>query len=342
MAAAQQREERLKQGEAFRSNAFTLIKEMWNLSNTPSKYTAVLMDEFLHSVFFLGKINKPPFSPEDIVSDDKKLNDLKDRYPLPFELYSSQLPRRSPFSCVLDMIVYLTRETLQGERQEEEIETEIIKWLQELIRPLKDGKKTKKPLVSSTICVSHSTNTPNTVRYYGVSMSTSGPNPGKILVAASCLSSWDSYVAGAVMTYYPERSKQYVKKKYFDGTIKLPKHVRCQAFNLSEKKEKLPCISCGNLFGLTPTSDDEWSYGNCAEAESVSNLLINVVEIREQAALSSETTSETKYNEDRKKAEDSVRKELKGFVGTMGLSRWCGEFYTPQPANIRFSKSGKF
>ncbi|XP_035849165.1 uncharacterized protein LOC116041278 isoform X2 [Sander lucioperca] len=322
MAAAFREEPPIKE-DPFRSNAFTLIEEMLDLSYPPSKYTAGLMDEILHSIFFLGKINKPPFSPEDILSDDEMLNALKGRYPQPFELYSSQLPRRSPFSCVLDMIVHLTRETRQGERQEEEIEREIIKWLQDLIRPLKESKKRnkKKPLVSSTICVSHSTETQNAVRYYGVSMSTIGPNPGKILIAASCFSSWDSSVAGAVMTYYPNK----VKREYFDGTIILPEHVRCQAFNLFENRVMPPCRSCRNLFGLTTNENNEWPYGNCAEAESVSNLLRHVEEVREQAAPSSETCTE----ENRQKAAECVRKELEGFVRTERF-KWKGQFYTPR------------
>ncbi|XP_032391014.1 uncharacterized protein LOC116701419 [Etheostoma spectabile] len=311
-----------EKGRPFQNQCVDAYQQNVGTELPPSEYTGALMDEILHSIFFLGKINKPtPYSPEDILSDDEMLSDLKRRYPLPFELYSSQLPRRSPFSCVLDMIVHLTRQTHQ---EEQEIETEIIKRLQDLIRPLKDNKKKnkKKPLVSSTIGVSHSTKTPNAVRHYGVSMSTIGPNPGKILVAASCFSSWDSYVAGAVMSYYPDN----VKKNYFDGTIVLPEqHVRCQAFNLLENRDKPPCRSCGNLFGLKTKENNEWAYGNCAEAESVSNLLKNVGEIRKQAAPSSETCTE----ENRRKAAESVRKELEGFVRTERF-KWKGQFYTPR------------
>ncbi|XP_035849166.1 uncharacterized protein LOC116041279 isoform X2 [Sander lucioperca] len=318
MAAAQQREEFLEQ-EPFRRNAFLIIDKMVKLNSEHANI--MLVDEILHSIFFLGKINKIPYSPEDILSGDEDLlNALKGRYPQPFKLYSSQLPRRSPFSCVLDMIVDLTRQTHQGKRQEQEIEKEIKEKLRRLIRELELGKN--EPLVSSTICVSHSPKTPNAFRYYGVSMSTSGRNPGKILIAASCFSSWDSYVAGAVMTYYPNK----VKREYFDGTIILPKqHVRCQAFNLFEERDKLPCRSCGNLFGLTTDEKKEWPYGNCAEAESVSNLLANVVEIREQARPKAETCTEEK----RQKAAECVRKELEGFVRTERF-KWKGQFYTPQ------------
>uniref|UniRef100_A0A3B5A4E0 Uncharacterized protein n=1 Tax=Stegastes partitus TaxID=144197 RepID=A0A3B5A4E0_9TELE len=82
-------------------------------------------------------------------------------------------------------------------------------------------------------------------------MSTSGANAGKIVIAASSCSTWDDYVAGAVMTYYPVMSK----KEYFDGTIKIPDYVRCQAFNLKSGGKMNPCKSCGNLFGLTGLED---------------------------------------------------------------------------------------
>ncbi|XP_039677224.1 uncharacterized protein LOC120572145 [Perca fluviatilis] len=265
------------------------------------------MDEIIHSIFFLGKINDPDFDPESIVTDAKMLVGLKDTYPGPFKCYSSQLPKRSPFSCVLDMIVLLT-----GEENEEEIKKKV----REISKQLRRGKTS--PLISSTICVSQ---IPNSVRYYGVSMSTAGCDPGKIMIAASCLSSWDSYVAGAVMTYYPNKTK----KDYFDGTIKLPENVRCEAFNIREggnKTPKPPCGSCENLFGLKPK---EWPYGNCAEVESLSNLFKNVEEVSEQAR----PTSANSMEKNRRRAEESVQKELRRLLKQHNFT-WDGNFFTPQ------------
>lgn len=64
----------------------------------------VFPQQILHSIFFLGKINKIPFSPEEIISDGDILKALKKKIPRPFQFYLTQLPRRSPFSCVLDMV----------------------------------------------------------------------------------------------------------------------------------------------------------------------------------------------------------------------------------------------
>ncbi|XP_070702624.1 uncharacterized protein [Pempheris klunzingeri] len=274
------------------------------------RHPTELVDEVLHCIFFLGQINNPRYSPKDILSDDNMLNMLKSIYPQPFQLYSSQLPKRSPVSCVLDMIVDLTGQ---------EKENAIIKQLQTLILQLKVDQATD--LVSSTICVSQNTKIPTSVRYYGVSMSTSGSLPGRIVVAASCLSNWETYVAGAVMTYYPKKEK----KTYFDGTIKLPAYVRCQALRLSDRGPMPPCRSCGNLFGLKTSEHKEWSYGNCAEVESLSNLLKSENEVREQARPTSDTYTEKNL----KRARESVMKELTGLVKTVQF-RWDGEFYTPQ------------
>ncbi|KAF3833681.1 hypothetical protein F7725_024885 [Dissostichus mawsoni] len=294
------KEEFLNETRYFRHNAAAIIKKMKELNDSRQGRAKLLVDEILHSIFFLGRINTPPISPGKIVKKSKMLKKLKKEFPRPFELYSSELPRRTPFSCLLDMIVFL-----KGRQNENEIKQK----LQELIRELhpkasEPPKKKKIPLVSSTICVSQKN--PKSEKYYGVSMSASGKLPGRIMVAASCLpGSWDSYVAGAVMTFNPEDKS---KKSYFDGTIQLPQPVTCQAFSLhGEGAQKLPCTSCANLFRLRGNYEVGWPYGNCAEVESVSNLFKKDTEVREQAR----PTSEKFTTENRSKAEESVREDLR-------------------------------
>lgn len=153
-------------------------------------------------------------------------------------------------------------------------------------------------------------------------MSTSRCNPGRILIAASCFSYWDDYVAGAVMTYYPEK----VKKSYFDGTIKLPDSVTCNAFNIKNGEHMNPCRSCGNLYGLKTSETKQWAYGHCAEAESVSNLLKNEEQVKNQAR----PTSHTFTPENRKKAEDDALKNLKGMLRMIHFNTWDGSCYNPQ------------
>ncbi|KAK1880618.1 3-dehydroquinate synthase [Dissostichus eleginoides] len=307
--AEEQREDELYESEyPFIKNAQAIIRKMIELNLSSQNKKELLVDEILHSIFFLGMINAPPFSPEDIFTDSEMLGALRLYYPLPFQHYSSQLPRRTPFSCVLDMIVFL-----EGRENEEEIKQK----LQEIITEL--HLKKMEPLVSSTICVSQKN--PNSEKYYGVSMSTSGRDPGRIMVAASCLpGSWDSYVAGAVMTFNPKKRM----RSYFDGTIKLPEPVTCKAYSLHGGGPVVPpCKSCRVVwFGRKDMN--EFPYGNCAEVESVSNLFKNDKEVREQAR----PTSEKVTTKNRSKAEKSVREDLRNLLKTFKLP--CDyHFYIP-------------
>ncbi|XP_071356363.1 uncharacterized protein [Trachinotus anak] len=315
MEEQRRREEFLKTQEGFRRNAFKIITKMvdWCNRTQGSKH---LVDEILHSIFFLGKINKVPYSPESIIDDEEMITNLQEKYPQPFECYLTQLPRRSPFSCVMDMVV---------KQEKQENENHIKESLTNLINSLEENF-----LVSSTICVSQKSN--NSVRYYGVSMSTTGPNAGNIVIAASCFSAWDNYVADAVMTYYPEKGqkgKEHKKKSYFDGTIKLPESVVCKAYSLSNGDEIPPCKSCGNLFGFPTDQKKEWPYGHCAEAESLSNLLKNEQEVKRETKQGSDTCKP----ENRKKARESVLDKLRAVLSTIQFNKWSqqnGQFYNPQ------------
>lgn len=188
--------------------------------------------------------------------------------------------------------------------------------LQKLILKLK--KDNAKELISSTICVSQPDKKPDSPRYYGLSMSTHGPNPGRVMIAAACFSYWDGYVADAVMTYYPVKEK----KNYFNGTIKLPDSIRCQAFNITQIKEMPACKSCANLFGLRTCEKKEWDYGNCAEAESVSNLLKNESTVKRGTQQASYT------EENRERARESVLKELRRCL-RLTRFQWDDSYYTP-------------
>ncbi|KAK2830128.1 hypothetical protein Q5P01_018059 [Channa striata] len=267
-----------------------------------------LVDEILHSIFFLGRVINSKFVPNYIFNVDEVLVHLQRNYPGPFQQYLSQLPKRGPFSCVLDMAVMIN-----GQENEDKIKQS----LSELVSSL-SGNEPKR-LSSSTLCVSQKST--SSERHYGVSVSTSGHNASKILIAASCLSTWDEYVAAAVMTFFPENER----KSDFDGTIKLPPHVRCQAFNIIDGEEKPPCKSCENLFGLSTDESKEWPYGNCAEAECLSNLLKREADVRMEAAPKSPLYTESS----RIKARDNLLNVLRAVLKEVHF-KWEDEnFYSP-------------
>lgn len=204
------------------------------------------------------------------------------------------------------------------EKKGQQKESEILKSLRDVILKLKEGRP--KELVASTACVSQPKNDNNSTRYYGLSMSTSA---NWIVIAASCLSNWDEYVAGAVMTFYPNKQK----KPYFDGTIKLPGQVRCQAFSLNDKLDPiLPCKSCASLFGFPVSGEDAWTHGNCAENESISKLLKHEQQVKEQA----QPTSPTYTEANKRKAKEQVLEVLKKCLDNPKRKiQWDGTYYSP-------------
>ncbi|RVE68924.1 hypothetical protein OJAV_G00096070 [Oryzias javanicus] len=139
--------EYLTEEAVFRRNAFIIITTMVDLNIQTRQDTSMLVEEVLHSLFFLGAINCPPFSPRSLLDDDEILDHLNTEYPLPFQLYSTQLPRRSPFSCLLDMVV-----SLYGQENENQIKDKLKIIVNEGSSKIK--KKRKQILFSSTICIS--------------------------------------------------------------------------------------------------------------------------------------------------------------------------------------------
>lgn len=134
-------------------------------------------------------------------------------------------------------------------------------------------------------------------------MSTSTRDAREIMVAVSCCHEWDEYVAGAVMTYFPNKKKNKSKdrKTEIDGTIRLPENVKCRAFSLLDGKVKPPCQSCANLFSLKTSTIEKWPYGNCAESESLSNLFKNEARVKNRVELQTPMSWTAEYKEGAKK-----------------------------------------
>ncbi|XP_029590873.1 uncharacterized protein LOC115175624 isoform X2 [Salmo trutta] len=264
----------------------------------------VHVDEILHSIFFLGFIHKPQQTPKDILGE--LMPKVEETFPRPFVSYKFELPKRTPFSSVLDMVV-----SLHGPDNE----IDILKTLQKIAIDMSEPKM-KYQFTSSTICVSQRKEVQGTNRYYGASMSCNGRQEGQIMVAVSCLRTWNCRVSNAVMTYDPITKE---KRNNFDHTFTLPTNVRCQAFNVKTRNEMSPCKSCHNLFGLETTETNIWPYGNCAEAESLSKLF------------NGETFDDAQVVNDevRMQVIQSVSTDLQRKLRSIKYE-WNGNYYIPQ------------
>ncbi|XP_035989751.1 uncharacterized protein LOC118561623 [Fundulus heteroclitus] len=306
----------LRVNEPFRENAFLLIDMMLKMAPKTRENTSQLVDEILHSIFFMGMIHTRPFSPGEIFAGhDEMLAEVQNTYPEPFRRYFRRLPRRSPFSCVLDMVV-----SWRGQENEEDIRTR----LQAIKNRLIQDYLGRRPLSSAMLCVSRVIDQNESKRHYGVSMSAPWYPSRQILIAASCFSFWNEFVADAVMTFYPEK----VRRENFDGTFWLEPRVNCQAFDISWGQRRSPCLSCHNMFGLTTIDTREYPYGNCAEAESLSKLLT------EGEARMRVKRSATWNEENRVRVRQEVRSYLVRLLRNVNGFEWDNNYYTPQRARL--------
>lgn len=62
--------------------------------------------KILHSIFFLGFIHKTSLTFEDILSA-KMVEIVRQEFPEPFMKYRSHLPKRTPFSILLEIVSHI-------------------------------------------------------------------------------------------------------------------------------------------------------------------------------------------------------------------------------------------
>ncbi|KAH1182686.1 hypothetical protein KIL84_004178 [Mauremys mutica] len=120
-------------------------------------------------------------------------------------------------------------------------------------------------------------------RFYGASLSCKGRHERCIMIELSSVKTWHKAMAYAV------------HHGATGPAITFPEGVWSQAFqfNVKEQKyqEKSPCKKCQHMFRnvnfwpparpIAPTNGDKWQYGNCAEVESLSKLLLGTRVVEE-------------------------------------------------------------
>ncbi|XP_029590530.1 uncharacterized protein LOC115175440 [Salmo trutta] len=147
----------------FKTNAANIIGRVVKLCAThDDTHIITLAEEMLHSIFFLGNIHVRKCSPEMILSSGM-LEIVREVFPRPLASYSTELPRRTPFSCLLEMVVTLKNN-----------DRDIKDHLSNLITEL--GLVGDHKMIAATICVSYYTDDQHKpmFHYYGASLSSTG------------------------------------------------------------------------------------------------------------------------------------------------------------------------
>ncbi|XP_058870642.1 uncharacterized protein LOC117404981 isoform X2 [Acipenser ruthenus] len=223
-----------------------------------------VMTEVLHCIFFLGHIYKNPVPPEFFFPTKELLQQYKELFPRAFQQYASHLPTRTPFSILLDLVL-----RRNGSTNSEAI----LKSLAKIKKALQDDDQADNNYTLRATVITECYSGQGQERFYGASLSCSGGVETKIMIALSCIQTWNEAVAHAVWN---------VEKK---GYIKFPRDVFCTAYKIDPESDSYvmiaPCSKCYTIFtGVTfepPFSSERGSerfpFGNCAETESLSHLL---------------------------------------------------------------------
>ncbi|MGH0140774.1 UNVERIFIED_CONTAM: hypothetical protein FKN15_035276 [Acipenser sinensis] len=224
-----------------------------------------IMAEVLHCIFFLGHIYKNPVPPEIFFPTKEHLQLSKELFPRAFQQHASHLPTRTPFSILLDLV-----SRMNGSTNSEAI----LNHLAQIKKALQDDDQAENNYTLTATVITECYSGQVQERFYGESLSCSGSVETRIMIALSCIQTWNDAVAHAV--WNAEKRKAY---------IRFPKDVFCTAYKIDPESASYvmtaPCSKCDTIFtGVTfkpPFSSERDSerfrFGNCAETESLSHLL---------------------------------------------------------------------
>ncbi|MGH0124638.1 UNVERIFIED_CONTAM: hypothetical protein FKN15_057782 [Acipenser sinensis] len=222
-----------------------------------------VMTEVLHCIFFLGHIYKNPVPPMDFFTTEENIQEYKELFPRAFQQHASHLPTRTPFSILLDLVS-------KGFTNSKAI----LNHLAQIKKALQDDDQAENNYTLTATVITECYSGQGQERFYGASLSCSGGVETRIMIALSCIQTWNDAVAHAV--WNAEKRKSY---------IRFPKDVFCTAYKIDPKSASYvmiaPCSKCNTIFTdvkFKPTFSGErdskrFRFGNCAETESLSHLL---------------------------------------------------------------------
>ncbi|XP_048847173.1 uncharacterized protein LOC125717864 isoform X2 [Brienomyrus brachyistius] len=281
------RQNLLNSSKVFIKESLKFIKSVMTKTNLSQERGRRYIKEILHSIFFIGYINKPPINPRDILETDLH-SKLFEKFPDVFQLYETQLPRRPPFSVLLEVVVETT-----GDRSVTAILEVLQKLNDDMIIRRSEGNFCGNDFCFGATVVSCSyfqRGGQKTQNYFGASVSCKGRKATRIFICLACIETWNDNVTHAVCLAAEHHR-----------SIRLPDAVYSMAYQVCRVREGenyshmytplLPCSLCQNIFQNVTFSPPatagqdkaSWNYGNCAECEAISNLLNGEITVNEEA-----------------------------------------------------------
>ncbi|XP_073462843.1 uncharacterized protein [Aquarana catesbeiana] len=259
-------------GTAFLEVFHKLLEE----TNANTDDVFQYLQRVYHAIFFFGHINNPQVNPKDFFPADA-WNTIQNVFQRPLAEYNTHLPSQTPYSILLE---YITK--IHGGRKEsilEELEKRNKEFLVNFYKDEKNQLQPRNFALSATV-ISHScVNKPNSANTYGSSIAYKGTVPRQIMIAISALLVWDKVIS------YEVRCKESGRG------IQFPNDVCCDSYKFKTSNNKYkpvcPCTKCYESYivkfdpkFVKTDKQEDWPHGNCAETESLSNLLRDNEDIR--------------------------------------------------------------
>ncbi|XP_072415179.1 uncharacterized protein [Chiloscyllium punctatum] len=270
----------IKSANQFVHKAMDILVSAANRGDLEQRRAIAYMKEILHIILFYGQINCPKVDPEDILQGNTDL--LLRYFPDAFEKCCTHLPTRPPFTVLLDAIVDIV-----GRREEQNVFQCLLLQINEMEVPNAGNGLCKNIFVSAVVNFCYFNDEATGLRnenYFGASVTCAGSIQRKIMIDILCYQTWQRDISWAVC----------IGNRYNRNAFTFPCQVYSMAFNIYTRGEgtrgliarRAPCQKCFTMFPdiefqLRPSEDERifWEYGNCAEYESLSQLLYSYPEI---------------------------------------------------------------
>ncbi|XP_038633200.1 uncharacterized protein LOC119953239 [Scyliorhinus canicula] len=296
----EKRQNFVKSGRQFLDTFRTFIVDSVKDKSLTKEEGGAYFKEMLHVILFYGQINRPIINPEEILTEGEFVI-LSERFQGVFQKCKTHLPTRPPYTVLLDAIVAI-RKTRDAK--------DILRCLLDLTNKMDVtnhmGEKCGNNLVSTVISCCYFRKSAD--NYFGASVSCAAWQHRQIMIDILCCKTWHKDIGWAVCVgnkynltafIFPSGVHSMAFNIYSSAKaiiqerkIKLAEERlgdclgtrSCEIAGALRENGKLvpkePCNKCFRMFpdiNFDPNPKEHnkanWEYGNCAECESLSQLL---------------------------------------------------------------------
>uniref|UniRef100_UPI00398EE8E2 uncharacterized protein n=1 Tax=Pristiophorus japonicus TaxID=55135 RepID=UPI00398EE8E2 len=256
--------------------------------------------EILHTILFQGSINLPVIEPESFF-ERAEFEQLSTKYPDVFQKHNTHLPTRPPYTVLLDVVVEVTKT-----RHIDDVLKCLLDLTEQMVVEFTESSKCGNVFMSTVISYCYfwdvDVRRRTTENYFGASVSCKGRKQKEIMIDILCFKTWHSAISMAVcignwcnkqaFRFPPEVQSTVLKinspsksttldsQRYLPSNVQIPNSLEISRI-LSQRISLIPRAPyerCQDMLtdinsDPIPVGEKHCEYGNCAECESLSQIL---------------------------------------------------------------------